>query len=351
MDKYLSIKLKGLSFFLIIMVICLHANNLNTGNLGDYKGYSLFVQNFLSGGIARVSVPLFFCISGYLYFLNLNGTPSEFIIKFKKRIKTLFIPYLFWSLWGMFIFIVLQSLPQSKAFFNSAPILHSSIPQLLSTIFLDPLPYQLWFVRDLMVLVLFSPVLYFLIKYLSYFIIIFFLLTWVFSIPFYLFSYESVLFFTIGGFIGMKRKDLLTIRFSKKYLVFTFLWIALALFDTILVHIDFQNKYIISEIANLNVFIGIFALWSLYDIIFTNRDLQDSKLYPFFAYTFFLYAFQEPMLTIMKKGMLFAIGGTESATLVIYFCTIAGTISISLIVGYGLNKLAPKFYGTITGGR
>jgi surface polysaccharide O-acyltransferase-like enzyme len=351
MDKYLSVKLKVISLFLMIMVITLHANNLNTENPAGHKGYSLFIQTFLSSGIAFVAVPLFFLISGYLFFFHLKGTRTEFITKINKRAKTLLIPYIFWSLWGMTVFIVLQSLPQSKPFFNSSPILKFSASQFLSTFLLNPLPYQLWFVRDLMMLVLFSPVVYSLLKYLKYFTVIVFFIPWVFDVTFYVFTAQSLLFFIIGGYIGMEKKELLNIRLSGKHLLFTFLWIGLAIFKTILLQIEYQNVNIITQLHKLTVLVGVFSVWSLYDILFSKKDLSQSKIYPVFSYTFFLYAFHEPILTILKKGMLFAIGKSEIATLIIYFVTILVTAIIGLLTAAVVSKVLPRFYALITGGR
>ena len=124
MNKYLSIKLNVISFFSMVMVVFLHSYNvvvnLNTQNIELNRGYSSFFQDFFSQGITRIAVPLFFLISGYLFFLNIKGAPGEFISKFKKRLKTIVLPYLFWSVWGLLLFFILQTLPQSKNFFTAS---------------------------------------------------------------------------------------------------------------------------------------------------------------------------------------------------------------------------------------
>ena len=351
MDQYLSVKLKAISFFLIIMVIFLHAHNLNTGNLADHKGYSWCIQTFISGGLALVSVPLFFLISGYLFFLNLKGTAAEFKLKIKKRFNTLLIPYIFWSLWGMLIFIILQSLPQSKPFFNNSPILHFSALQFLNTLLLDPLPYQLWFIRDLMMLVVVSPALYFILKKLNYFAVIICIVPWIYDFTFHLFNSQSLLFFMLGGYIALWKKEIAEIRLSAKYLWMILFWVAMAAIKTILLLIDYPSFFIINQVHKLCIIAGVFSVWKLYDTLVAEKDITDWKIYPIFSYTFFMYAFQEPMLTILKKGLLFAIGKSEAATLSIYFITILTTIGISLVVAASISKIMPRFYALITGGR
>ena len=78
MDRFLSTKLKALSFFSMIMVVFIHANNIEVS-----KGHNSFIQTFISDGISRVAVPLFFSVDSYLFFLNLDGKFQGFESKYK----------------------------------------------------------------------------------------------------------------------------------------------------------------------------------------------------------------------------------------------------------------------------
>lgn len=44
--------------------------------------------------VGRITVPLFFIISGYLFFQHFNGTLDAYVEKFRKRMWTLVVPYL-----------------------------------------------------------------------------------------------------------------------------------------------------------------------------------------------------------------------------------------------------------------
>jgi surface polysaccharide O-acyltransferase-like enzyme len=124
----------------------------------ELKSPVSFLQYFISQGLFRLPTPIFFSISGYLFFLNMKGKQSEFILKFKKRIKTIVIPYLFWSTSGVLIYFALQIIPQSRAFFNKELVINYSLLKLLNTIFFNPVPGQLWYLRDLIMLVFLSPI-------------------------------------------------------------------------------------------------------------------------------------------------------------------------------------------------
>jgi surface polysaccharide O-acyltransferase-like enzyme len=93
MNKFLSNKIKVLSFFLILMVLYIHAG-FNNSEIGKFS-YLNFVQELISNKIFRLAVPLFFMLSGYLFFVNIIGNHKLKILnKLKSRIKTLFIPYI-----------------------------------------------------------------------------------------------------------------------------------------------------------------------------------------------------------------------------------------------------------------
>ncbi|MBP4137804.1 acyltransferase family protein [Flavobacterium geliluteum] len=198
MNEYLSVKLKLISFFSMIMVVFLHSYNLvinlTSGTVLVDQGYSTFIQNFISQGIARVAVPLFFSISGYLFFLNSRGELKEFILKFNKRLKTIVIPYLFWSIFCLLLFLIMQSIPQLAIFFTNKHVIDYTVSEFISSVFINPIPYQLWFLRDLMILVVLSPILFYLIKKFSYFALVVFMVAWFLDFNFIFFSNESLLF-------------------------------------------------------------------------------------------------------------------------------------------------------------
>ena len=121
MNEYLSVKLRIISFLSMLLVVLAHSYNVtvkfNSGNLYYEGGYNVFIQNFFDKGIVRIIVPIFFGVAGYLFFLRANGTIDEFILKFRKRAKSLVVPYLLWSLWGLFFSLCLTVIPSIERFF------------------------------------------------------------------------------------------------------------------------------------------------------------------------------------------------------------------------------------------
>jgi len=355
MDKYLSVKLRVISFFLIVLVIFLHAYNLplekHTGNTILHQGYSSYVQYFFTQGITRVAVPLFFAISGYLFFLGITGKRDEFLIKMKKRLKTIAIPYLLWSLAGLLFNYILQQFPFSRRFFTHKLFADYSATELLHTIFIDPVPYQLWFLRDLIVLVVLSPVLFLLVRYLKYFLLLFLLVIWGIRIDLVMLSNEALLFFVFGAFLSIQHIE---IGYSKLVrpsgLLFT-LWIALIVCKMLLISVMIKNPLMLNLLHKMSVLVGVAAVWGIYDKLFGNKDLSGTRLYYISGFSFFLYAFHEPMLMMVKKAGFVVAGKGEPATLLIYFLVPIIIIASGTTIAGLLKNKAPGLYHVVTGGR
>lgn len=92
MNQYLSDKLRILSFISIVLVLYIHsqftADEIASMCLNNY------VQNFWSGMIGRCAVPLFYIISGYLFFMKIPNGMVSILGKIRKRMRTLLVPYI-----------------------------------------------------------------------------------------------------------------------------------------------------------------------------------------------------------------------------------------------------------------
>ncbi len=353
MNEFLSLKFKTISFLSIILVVFLHSYNLVV-NLGSdvislQQGYSSVIQNFFSQGICRVAVPLFFSISGYLFFLKTQGSINEFISKLQKRVKTILIPYLFWSVLWFLIFMVLQSIPELSVFFNKKLIVNCSTAEKMNTIFLSPIPYQLWFLRDLMLLSILSPLLFYLLKSIKFGFLILIFLIWFFDINLAILSNESLFFFILGSFISIHYDKILLIKFEKKAWLYFSVWIIIIVIKTLILHFQHEFITLLTFLHKISVIFGILAIWSLYDrIVLKLKKTSDLK---YMNYSFFIYLFHEPMLQFVKKALFYITNNSELMSLIIYILAPVLVIFICLGVGTLLKRTIPRFYLFICGGR
>lgn len=93
--------LKGTS---MLMVLFIHANIKDAlPGLDDKSALGMWTQ-VVTRILVDNAVPMFFLVSGFLFFLK----PSRITDKWRKRIKTLLVPYILWCLVGFLIPFVLQ---------------------------------------------------------------------------------------------------------------------------------------------------------------------------------------------------------------------------------------------------
>ncbi|MDD5674831.1 MAG: acyltransferase family protein, partial [Chitinivibrionales bacterium] len=165
-SPYLSRKIAILSFVSIILVVFIHAKTVDfiapTGS--HFYAVNFLIQNFIIECIARIAVPLFFAFSGFLFFATLTPTPAGFKKKLSSRLRTLVVPYLLWNCMGLLLLLVLQSMHGNVSFSGEKLIRSYTIVDFLGRIYPHPVQFQFWFLLDLAVYFIASPLLYVLLK-------------------------------------------------------------------------------------------------------------------------------------------------------------------------------------------
>jgi len=354
MDKSLSEKIKIVSFFSILLVILLHSFNLDSGPIPDSilfnKSSVWFIEDLISFGFTRIAVPLFFILSGFLFFYNHNAGDSLFN-KIKKRFRTLLIPFLFWSLFGIAFYFVLQSIPQTAVFFTKERVVDFSFQKWLVKIFVNPIPYQLWFIRDLMLIVLISPLLQFCLQRFWTLTLSFAFILWFTVCGGFHNSSEALLFFLTGSALSIYNPKALEKNYENKALYIFCLWVILVLLKTTLLYFDIE-PVIVKSILKISILTGVIAFWGVYDSLFKNALNAKNILLQMAGFTFFIYAAHEPMLTVFKK-ILFVVLGKDhvNAYFIVYLAAPILTFICCLTTAVVLKKYFKSFYEIITGGR
>ena len=166
-----------------------------------------------------------------------------------------------------------------------------------------------------------------------------------------IFSNESLLFFAIGGLYSIKDIRIPNPKRNYKYVMFLAGWVLLVSIKTALSYVDMEDQWIVVLLHKASIPIGIVSIWLLYDHIFWNIDVSKTKFYQLFPYTFFLFAFHEPILNIFEKGLYYILGQSKQSSMLIYLLAPIITIIISIAVGSFFKKYRPAQYYIITGGR
>lgn len=322
---------------MIIGVVLIHSY------LGERAEYPFldYIQNLFSQIIGRNGVPFFFFISSYLLF----NKEREYIPTLKSRVKTLLIPFLFWTISVLLLFFVLQSIPALSSFFSGkmGEIADYSLYQYLNAIFgidKSPLAYQFWFIRDLMKLIILFPIFSYLARKISYITLIILAGLWLAEVPTmpFFYSFEVVFFFYLGAFVNCKDLDLTALDKHHKTLLISY--IPIALFAAYL----YGKTGFDYQVARISVLLGLLAIW-------TNAQMF-KKLKGLSCYAFAVFAMHEPALWGLKKIINRLVPVQNEIHGIIYYFLIPGfVVLLCLIVAKVLNKFMPRLFDMITGGR
>lgn len=209
-------------------VTLLEGKHLDTTCYPIFMALNAFIDAFVRG----VSVPVYFFISGYVFFLNVDWGRQTYIRKLKNRVKTLFIPYIVWISLEI-VLTVVTHLPLFSSLMSYAGTeIHLTLSTLLSCFWqyhgdlvsvssasfnegIDvaspyPLVVPLWFLRDLMIVVLCAPFLYLLLKKFKYWTL--FGLGVLYVVPMehrFNLLVTAFFFFSWGAYMSISRKDML----------------------------------------------------------------------------------------------------------------------------------------------
>ena len=169
-EKLLSQTISWLRFPLIVGIVLLHTFILNRPVSGhvvtvDNSPYFAVFEHVIKADFGEISVPLFFFISGFLFFFRVkNWNKQVYVKKMKSRFHTLVIPYLLWNtLFLLYVAFLGWIMPSLLTFKKS--LLTMSPVEILKTYWeLSQGLIPLWFVRDLIIISLLSWILYWLLK-------------------------------------------------------------------------------------------------------------------------------------------------------------------------------------------
>lgn len=107
-------------------------------------------QEFAFGGLGRVAVPLFAFAAGFFYFRSDDGTLACYQKKLRQRARTILLPFFIVGSVAMTCWLLVRQI-------EGNPV-QLSTSEFLVTWILRPPAEQLWFLRDLIVLVTLAPV-------------------------------------------------------------------------------------------------------------------------------------------------------------------------------------------------
>lgn len=344
----------------MITVVYVHAFNFDDRYLWpgrpftEAMSFPNFLQVLIANGLFRFGIPLFFLRSGFLM-AETEGRYTP-ITRLRKRFQTLVLPYLLWSLVGTFITYAWEANSFTAPFaqsawlrpFNNLPVHEWSFWQWIESVLLQPISFQLWFLRSLFVYSLLYPLLVLGINRFPIWIFVFFGLAWLLSLGAFFLEGEGLLFFSLG--IWLQKRGFSSGGVS--HLVHKLrLWWWLPVLLLVKTWYSFQEYpipigYFLHKAVQPLL---VLAVWDLYDRVFTSPGTSFlDKLSP---YNFYIYGFHVPILYFATDLVLSILGREDYIRGAVYIFLPLVVMAIAWALGAILKQLYLPAFKLFTGGR
>jgi surface polysaccharide O-acyltransferase-like enzyme len=346
-SRKLSDSLRIANIMCTLLVIAIHYNTKHDMDLSSGFTWNYYLQEFITNGLARVAVPFFAFIAGLFFFLsykNLSSYPKAI----KKRINSLLIPYLVAS----FLIFIVEYVYGVIQWDLSLENFDLFIRDVLFT----PISVQFWFLRDLMILVLLTPIIFKLVSQLELWIMVPVMVLWLLDIEImplfagrHVITIETLSFFILGCYFsqhtylleklvnGMKNKTVFTV-----VIIYLMLCVIRIVIEPDMAN-WYTNKYQINSliIQNMSIFIGVFLIIAL------STKIINAKLLYLSQFTFFVYIFHLlPLSHLVGKITSYIISDAYK-----FYLTFPVAVILVFISAVFCKKLMPRLYSVFSGGR
>ncbi len=365
MDQFTSQKFRFYAFISMVLLVFVHGYNLNDRYLLAFSivneplTFNTFTQYFLANGIFRFRIPMLFIISGYLFAMRDEKPYGE---RVQKRLRTLFVPYLLWSAIGLTLTVVFEqwaltrdAVAQARLQpFAGIRIDEYSPAQYFIRLIMAPVPFQLWFIRVLLVYNLAYPLL---LAAVIRFPKIFFPVAgflWLSTAGFWFLEGEGLLFFSLGIWLSKKHYDIQTpppwLRVGP---VLTAWVLAAGLKTWLAFQTHFGPPLLFPSLLALHKFVvasGLVAVWFGADAIV--RFFMNRRWFVWLsAFSFIIYAFHVPLINYALTLIFPYVQFIPHFRILMFVLLPVAIIALCVMLGALLRMVLPRFYSLLTGGR
>lgn len=346
MKQRLSDIIKWLRFPLILFIIMLHSYSVLRLD-GIHESYFKVLYPY-SLWLGETGVPCFFFISGYLFFLS----KKTYFQKISTRIHTLLKPYLLWNLLLLLLYLIAYTAGYPLDINGRSIVEYEFIDYV--RLFWDrgsfdngnfvPLLCPLWYIRNLLIMSILSPLFYYIITYLREFFLLFIAIWWMTTYN-NAFIPQTILFFCLGAYFSILNRNPLESIIKNKSLFIT-LFVLFAAGD-IITHVAISTPVNL-QIHRLALICNIPALFLLanYCVLhgYSNELLPNSA--------FIVFCVHYPIVVILRKLCISQFSNASDIThIMLYFLCVIISTSLSLGIYILLDKYLPNVKRVLSGNR
>ena len=298
---------------------------------------------------------MFFMFSGYLFFANIEQLNwTNYSEKLMRRVNSLLTPYIIWNCLAILRFALTQFLvPETSN--TGLTLTDLTIADFVGLFWNgyggNPICYQFWFIRDLIVMCILSPLFEILLRKTGIITVIATGLLWMspITMPDGL-STDAIFFFCLGAYISKRN-----IRFTAIYKD-TFVIVGLFAIGTLIQIAQIcETVQISDQLANivvqrLTLLCGCIIIINIADKCLQFKNIQgggfllDVYFFVYGAHTFILAPIKEILIRLIP------LSSSINAILIYIFAPMV-TVLLCMIVFCFLKKLIPSVLNILTGKR
>lgn len=334
MTRRESNKIKYILFIVSVLVILIHSLNNETR-----------FERFFANGIGQFAVPTFFLISGFLFFRTVH-TLYDIKHKLRRRIRTLLIPYLIWNL----IYYALNLLMKPGNGISMIEITEAAFNYKYNPTF--------WYMYQLILISILTPLLYYGLKNIRYSIILFLILSYFiyFGIDVPYINEDAATYFFVGAVTAKLYSAGKIDIINKKYILpVTLVSVLLYAFNRLLYPYVNNSIHAYHAFILSTVYVRLaFAVFIFYisDLFFNYESVSG-----FMEHTFFLYAIHymivRGMANILEYSETYFLPSSIHTIIEIVFFVVSPIVCVAInyYLSRFLKKNYNKLYIVITGDR
>lgn len=358
------------SFVSMVLLVFVHGYNLDIRFLhpatmpGEPMTFTAFFEYWTANGLLRFRIPMLFLISGYLFAMHDHVPQGQ---RMKKRLRTLLVPYLLWSAAGFALVAameltvlgtdILRTTRMLQIDENTILLSDYTWQEMLGRWIFMPVPYQLWFLRSLLMLNLLYPALRWCVTH-PVAPRIFFpvaVLFWFASFNILFVEGEGLLFFSLGVWMQKSSFDLDGPAPLMQPNWWGTLFVLFATVKTVLAFTGIPGtgdwiQLLLLILHKTTVLAGVIFAW------FAGRGLAERWMERrWFAalagYSFIIYAMHAPFVAFAIDGVFRYVHHLPFYRLGTFIILPLTIIAMCVLAGWVLKRTVPRFYGLLTGGR
>jgi len=306
------------------------------------------------------AVPLLSLISGWLFFSfaeERHAAHLELARRIRRRLTSLYLPLVFWNAAFLAMLLLLFSWRPDAPLLDALNIRFERAGwfDYLNAVFgltRHPVGFQFWFVRDLCVTVLVSPLLWLSLRHVPSLGLAMLGLAWMADSDLRIFfRADVVFFFYLGGWLRMRGMALeVGLRSTLVSLLAYLVLVALRAAAPLLLGGEGPHPEWLNAATRAMRLIGVLACWGI--VLQLAATPAGAALARYGGLAFFLYAMHFPFIAAVKIQLWRLIPApTDGWMLAHYLASVLVTLAIALSAGLLLARKAPRCFALMNGGR